>query len=89
MNNRVFHIHHEPIFGDSLALTKDDEPIPQDEPLFILRARDTQALSTIRIYQSTMPPTSEGWKIIQAVINDFTEFKQKNPDIMGNPNEVY
>jgi len=84
MNNRVFHI-----IGNGLVLSKNNAFIPDKVPVFILRACDTQALSTIRVYQSTMPPTSEGWKIIQNVIDDFTKFKQENPKLMGKPNEVY
>ena len=85
MNNRVFQIAN----GLMLALKKTGMVISDDEPVFILRACDTQALSTIRVYQSTMPPTSEGWKVIQAVIDDFTEFRKKNPGLMGEPSEVY
>ena len=85
MNNRVFEINE----SHELVLRKNGEKIPFDEPIFILRARDMQALSTIRVYQSTMSPTSEGWKIIQVVIEDFTKFKQENLELMGIPSEVY
>lgn len=85
MNNRVFAIPS----GKDLVVIRTMQKVPDNEPVFILRARDTQALSTVRVYQSTMPPTSEGWKIIQAVIDDFTKFKQENPDLMGTPAQVY
>jgi len=84
MNNRIFGIANS-----FLLLLRTGEEVPVTEPVFILRARDKQALSTIRVYQSTMPPTSEGWKIIQAVIEDFTEFKGLNRLRMGEPSEVY
>ena len=84
MNNRVFISDH-----DHLRLKLTMQIVPEDEPVFILRACDTQALSTIRVYQSTMPPKSEGWKVIQAVIDDFTEFKNENPEKMGSPEKVY
>lgn len=84
MNNRVFGI------GDNhLILLRTGEAIPVTVPVFVLIAPDKYALSTIRVYQSTMPPTSEGWKVIQAVINDFTEFRQENPELMGEPSKVY
>lgn len=84
MNNRIFTIDN-----NRLKLILSNQFIPEDEPVFILRARDTQALSTIRVYQSTMRPTSEGWKIIQDVIDDFTKFKQENRTKMGYPSNVY
>lgn len=84
MNNKVFRIEE-----DDLLLKRTGEDVPEDEPVFILRARDTQALSTIRVYQSTMPPTSENWKIIQAVIDDFSSFRRRNLGKMGEPCEVY
>lgn len=84
MNNRVFGIA-----DDCLIVLRTNKKISMTVPVFILIAPDKHALSTIRVYQSVMPPTSEGWKIIQDVINDFTEFRQKNPDLMGEPSEVY
>lgn len=84
MNNRVFCIDDNRLKLISLKIT-----IPEDEPVFILRARDKQALSTIRVYQSTFAPTSEHWGVIQNVIEDFTEFRQKNSVLMGDSPEVY
>lgn len=85
MNNRVFEIIH-----DTLVLRRDVvETVPSDEPVFVLRSRDCKALATIRAYQSNFSPTSEHWKIIQAVINDFTKFRNENPDKMGEPKECY
>jgi len=88
VNNRIFFINQK-----ELVLRRPDESdyevVPPDEPVFILRARDTKALGTIRVYQSLFRPTSEHWKTIQAVIDDFTEFKKNNPERMGDPEEVY
>lgn len=84
MNNRVFCID-----DNKLKLLRNGKIVPETTPVFVLIARDTQALSTIRVYQSTMPPTSEGWKIIQNVIDDFTKFRQENPNQMGTPAQVY
>lgn len=88
MNNRIFCINQK-----ELVLKRSDKSdyviVPKDEPVFILRAEDKWALSTIRVYQSTFRPTSEQWKIIQDVINDFTEFKNKNPEKMKESSECY
>ena len=84
INNRVFHI-----VGKGLVLSKNNEFVSQDEPVFILRARDKKALGTIRCYQALFAPSSEHWKTIQAVIDDFTKFREENPARMGHPEEVY
>ena len=85
MNNRVFEIIH-----NSLVLKRTTvEVVPEDEPVFILRARDCKALGTIRCYQSIFAPTSEQWKVCQAVVDDFTKFREENPDKMGEPDECY
>jgi len=84
MNNRKFTIEDNKLKLIALKIT-----IPEDEPVFILRARDNKALSTIRVHQSTFAPTSEHWKVVQTVIDDFTAFRQGNSVLMGAPSEVY
>ena len=84
LNNRIFIIDH-----DQLKFTASNAVVPDDEPIFVLLARDKNALGTIRSYQSTMGPTSDAWKIVQDVIDDFTKFKDENPDKMGHSSEVY
>ena len=88
MNNRIFEIDDnqlwitKPGIGNSIL-------VPENEPVFILRARDKKALSTIRAYQSIFAPTSEHWKVIQNVIDDFTKFREENPILMGAPSGCY
>lgn len=84
MNNRIFAVRY-----DKLVLKATNVVIPENEPVYVLRARDRKALSTIRVDQSMFPPTSEHWKVIQNVIDDFTKFRQENPNLMGEPSEVY
>jgi len=84
MDNNVF-----AIYENQLQIKRTGELIPDEEPVFILRARDKQALSTIRVYQSTLRPAGEEWKIIQEVIEKFTLFAGLNRLRMGNPSEVY
>ena len=85
MNNRIFGINE----NFELELMRNNEQVPIYEPVFVLRARDCKALGTIRVYQSLFPPTSEHWKTIQTVIDDFMEFKKNNLEKMGDPEEVY
>lgn len=85
MNNQVFATNGR----HSLLLKRTGELVPENEPVYVLRARDKGALATIRVNQSQFAPTSEHWKVVQNVIEDFAEFRQKNPDLMGEPSEVY
>lgn len=61
------------------------KPIPEDEPVFVLRARDVLALKTLMYYQShSEDPAhvdSVGRRIIQ-----FNEFRQKNSELIRHPN---
>ena len=84
MNNRVFHI-----IGTGLVLSKNNEFIPEDEPVFVLRACDNKALGTIRCYQALFAPSSEQWKVCQSVIDDFAKFRKESPELVGEPNECY
>lgn len=43
--NDMYHIE-----GDELIKSSNKQPIPHDEPVFILRARDRVAIHAIRIY---------------------------------------
>ncbi len=72
-----------------LAFRDTGEAIPEDEPIFILRACDRQASSILRVYQAKMRPASDCWKGLQAVIEEFTHFRQNNPDKMKQPEEAY
>lgn len=84
MNNEVFEI-----LSDCLVSKTKGETVPEDEPVFVLRARDSKALSTIRCYQSLFTPTSHDWKTVQAVLDDFSEFRQKFPEEMSEPEDLY
>jgi len=84
MNNQIFRIQQQ-----HLVLKSTGEIIPEKEPVFFLRALDTQALCTIRCYQATMTPGSKGWETIQQVIDNFTTFRQENRMKMKPPSEAY
>lgn len=73
----------------ALVFLKTGKAIPEDEPVFILRASDTTALSVLRVYQSSIRPLEEDWKGVQQVMNDFTAFRQAHPERMLPPTEAY
>lgn len=84
MNNGKFMIRDE-----QLTFMATGGVIPEDEPVFILRGCDRQALSILRVYQSKMRPTSKDWKGLQDVIESFTLFRETNPELMKQPVEAY
>ena len=84
MDNQVFYI-----INDELCLARTGEPVPCDEPVFVLRARDKKALGTLRVHQAVFSPSSEEWRVMQNTIEDFTRFRDDYPNEMGKPTEVY
>ena len=88
MNNRIFFINQK-----ELVLKRPDksdyEVVPKNEPVFILRARDCKAMGTIRCYQALFAPSSEQWKVVQDVIDDFAKFRKESPELVGEPDECY
>lgn len=84
MNNAVFEI-----VDNKLVSTTKGMVVPENEPIFVLRARDLKSLSTIRCYQSLFTPTSHDWKVVQEVLDDFSEFRQKFPEKMKEPEDLY
>lgn len=84
MNNQKFEIK-----SDQIVFRSTGEAIPEDEPVFVLRARDKGALSILRVYQSTMRPVSDNFKGVQRVMDDFTVFREIHPDRMLPPDEAY
>lgn len=67
--------------------------VPDDEPVFILRAQDDLALHTITRYRNTASqiedkeklPSNEWFAALDSVIADFGQWRQDNPDKMKIP----
>lgn len=75
------------IEGDQI-LNAANEPIPEDEPLFLLRARDYLALPTLRYYQGACRMdgcTDYQNNGIQAAIEAFQDFNREHPERMKQP----
>lgn len=76
--------------GSRIFNTVSGEEIPEDEPLFLLRARDVLAMPTICYYmelagKSTNDLHQAG---VRQVIRDFGEFSISNPDRMKEPGKT-
>jgi len=66
-------------------------PIPDDEPVFILRARDMTAVDVLMFYLSrakTEDCLIEHLHAVQKRIDQFKEFANKNPFRMKKPDTV-
>ena len=64
------------------------EPIPADEPIFILRAKDVLAEQTIAYYL-TMASMEQHKSAVQHRLADFAEFKRNHPDRVKAPDTSY
>ena len=60
--------------------------IPEDEPVFILRARDIHAVATLRYYYSCCIVEGHKDTVIDRIAS-FNLFAQENPDRMREPGE--
>jgi hypothetical protein len=77
-----FHIEGEEI------LASNGVAIPDDEPLFLLRARDHLALPLLKEYQRLCIAdgcTDFQLNGIQAIIEVFTDFRNEHPERMKQP----
>ena len=59
-------------------------PIPLDEPVFVLRAKDLLALHTLYEYELRCAEGEHKEAIIDRIL-DFQKFKTDNPDKMKAP----
>lgn len=62
----------------------DGVPIPEDEPLFILRAQDINALPALLAYHVLCKDLNHKASIVKS-INAFKQFATENPDRMKEP----
>jgi len=70
---------------DNQLVKRDGEvPVPDDEPLFILRAQDRKALPAIVAYCEILDNIDHRASV-KKTINDFREFQAKNPERMKEP----
>lgn len=60
--------------------------IPDDEPVFILRARDVHAIDTLLFYLRQCEV--EGHKeVVKSRVDNFLDFEEKNTDRMREPGQ--
>jgi hypothetical protein len=74
--------------GDEVIKTSNGEPIPHDEPLLILRARDRLAIPILRIYQQlAIVDGCNDWFMEEQkkTIAEFEQFAKDHPKRMKQP----
>ena len=72
------------IEDNKLVRRSDGVPVPEDEPLFILRAQDRNALSTIMAYHMICG-NIQHQAFIKKSIDDFADFRNRFPERMKEP----
>jgi hypothetical protein len=60
-------------------------PIPDDEPVFILRAKDILAIDTLEEYTELLPPNTDHFKAINNVRKKFNNWRAANQDKIKEP----
>lgn len=72
------------IRDNRLVKRSNQVPIPDDEPLFIFRAKDRKALAALTAYNMILDNLAQK-KAVKRGIDDFRDFQEKNPDLMQEP----
>ena len=70
---------------DGQLVKRDGEkPIPDGEPLFILRAKDRKALPALVAYNMILDNLDQKAAVCKS-IEDFRDFAERNHRLMGEP----
>jgi len=72
------------IEDNRLVRRADGVPVPDDEPLFILRAQDQNALAVIMAYHAICTNLDHKAEIINSM-KDFKQFRDEHPERMKEP----
>ncbi len=91
INKRIdpkFHIEVGELGNASIVKTSNGDPIPDDEPLMLFRARDHNALVTLRYYRQVCK--ADGCNDFQLAgidnrIEAFVKFRAEHADRMKQP----
>lgn len=67
-----------------LVRRADGVPVPDDEPLFIFRAQDINALPILLAYNIICKSLDHKANVVKS-INDFNDFRKNHPERMKEP----
>lgn len=74
-------------FKDGQLISRDSGPVPHDEPVFILRAKDSRAVAALAYYQSICRDADHQVAVGKR-IEDFERFEAEHPDRMKEPDTI-
>ncbi len=80
MHERKYTINED----GKLVRRVDGVPVPDDEPLFILRAQDKNTLPVLLAYHIICQDLSHKANVVKS-IKDFQTFQNKHPERMKEP----
>ena len=70
---------------DGRIVNRDcDTPIPDDEPIFLLRAKDRLAIRALTAYFSAIEDPEHA-RAVAARLEDFKRFSREHPERMKDP----
>ena len=72
------------IMDNQIVKRSNEAPIPNDEPVFIFRAKDCKTLPVLVAYNMILNNLEQKAEVTKS-INDFREFAEKNPSLMREP----
>ena len=72
------------IKDNRIVKRSNNVPIPDDEPLFIFRAKDRKALSSLVAYCMILDNLEQKASVKQS-IDDFRAYQERYPEKMGEP----
>ncbi len=78
----------EPKYGirkGRIVNRRTGEAIPDDEPIFVLRAKDRLAIRALTAYSSAVEDPQHA-QAVAARIEDFKRFAQEHPERLKKPN---
>jgi len=73
--------------GGKLVNRATRDAIPDGEPVFILRAKDTCAILALQHYRE-LCANGDHRNIVLSRIKEFEQFRMDNPEKMGEPDTV-
>ena len=72
------------IMNGQLVKRDNEVPIPDDEPVFVFRAKDRKALPALVAYNMILDNLMQKAEVTKS-INDFRRFQEMYPERMGEP----
>lgn len=72
------------LVNNQVVKRADGVPVPEDEPLFIFRGKDSKALSILIAYHALLDNLEQKAEV-KLCIQDFKNFQVQNPDKMAEP----